>query len=265
MTRTYRTTKIQWTEHTWNPARGCTPVSEGCAHCYAKRMAGRFGDPHFNPTMIMDRVTKPLTWKKPRLVFVGSMTDLFHDDFPDAFIMEIYATMMKCPQHIFQVLTKRPARMRSFVNALVARLGFIPKNIWHGVTAENQARANERIIELLQTKSVLRFVSAEPLLGPIDFSELPRPELFHTQPRGWESWLFEKLHWVIVGGETGQGARECKEAWMKQIYYQCHNYGVPFFWKHHGSNNKFPYKLDSAWINRREWPQGIEVLKKDDL
>lgn len=227
MTITYRTTKIQWTATTWNPARGCTAISAGCLNCYAKRLAKRFGDAEFTPTMIMERVTQPMKWRKPRMIFVCSMSDLFHDSIPDEFITEVYATMLKCPQHTFQVLTKRPERMRRFVNTFSGMLDGYPKNIWHGVTAENQVEADRRIPILLTTQCGIKFISAEPLLELIDIWQYLGG---NRNPIG-SKFMGRGLDWVIVGGETGSQARECREEWIKRIFEQCLNANVPFFFK----------------------------------
>jgi protein gp37 len=199
----------------------------------------------------MHKITEPLKWRKPRMVFVGSMTDIFHPDYSDDFILEIYASMMKCRTSIFQVLTKRILRMMHFTNHYFGQWGYVPENIWHGATIENQARANERIPYLLETKTTVRFISCEPLLGKIDFKNLKRPEMFHRQPRGWESWFGQKIHWVIVGGETGPGARECREEWIASVYEQCKAAGVPFFFKQTGKKWEpiIPWQGFDKWLN----------------
>jgi len=183
-------TKIEWTEYSWNPVTGCTPASEGCKNCYAKRMAtrlkGRYGYPEDEPfkvTLHPEKLKEPLKWKKPRRVFVCSMGDLFHEQVPDEYIAKVWEVMNNASQHTFLVLTKRPQRMKDFL----ARLGwyihdrdgypmeavldeggkYTLKNVWLGVTAENQQRADERIPILLQIPAAVRFVSIEPMLGPV--------------------------------------------------------------------------------------------------
>ena len=194
-------TKISWTDESWNPVTGCTPVSEGCAHCYAKRMAGRFGGDFSTVTLHPDRLEIPLRWRKPRMVFVPSMGDLFHEDVDDFFITQVFGVMAQASQHTFQVLTKRPERMRNWVRQQTAWLESIANtfgrpgiaevmpHIWLGVSVENQARADERYAFLRDTPAAVRFYSIEPLLGPIP--KLP----------------LDGISWVIVGGETGPGAR----------------------------------------------------------
>ncbi|MGD1001060.1 MAG: phage Gp37/Gp68 family protein [Candidatus Brocadiia bacterium] len=226
-------TKIEWTEAAWNPITGCSPVSEGCEHCYAQRMAqrlaGRYGYPKAYPfavTVHDDRMVEPLSWKKPRRIFVCSMADLMHDNVPDMAIRDVIGTIKAAPQHTFQILTKRPRRLEEWV---------WPSNVWLGVTAENQQRADERIPILLthQHASVL-FVSIEPMLGPITLKRyigdpMPRPwpVLVHadggTPPRG--------LDWVICGAETGPGARPMHNVWADDLYRQCKKASVPFFFK----------------------------------
>jgi protein gp37 len=240
-------TKIEWSQYTWSPIRGCTPVSAGCDNCYAEKMAKRFKpcktckvirfdcsgklgecDSYFKPTMIPERLNEPLRWKKPRMVFVGSMGDLFHDDISDVFVTKIFQIMAMTPRHTYQILTKRPQRMNKFINNLESddqwlrftdELELLPtlENVWLGVTAENQQTADERIPLLLQTPAALRFISCEPLLENIELS----PEVIGGYPSS-EEWARTgpkkpRLDWVIVGGETGPGARECKEGWVQGI------------------------------------------------
>ena len=220
-------TKIEWAVNpdgskgeTWNPVTGCTPISEGCQNCYAKRMskrlAGRCGYPAYDPfqvTLHPDRLDEPLKWKKPRRVFVCSMGDFFHQDVPFEFIAQVWQTMNNAQQHIFMVLTKHPERMAKFIS----RLGWdIHDNVWLGVTAENQKRADERIPILLQIPAVVRFVSVEPMLEPVNLANCG------------------KIDWVICGGETGPGARPMHPDWVRNLRDQCQNAGVPFFFKHWG-------------------------------
>ena len=252
-----RNTAIEWTEHTWSPVTGCTKISEGCQHCYAERMARRLGcmnEPmkrdngyppppdHFAVTLHPERLLEPLHWRKSARVFVCSMGDLFHDDVPDEFIDQVFGVMAAAEQHQFQVLTKRPQRMLRYLDASTDNrehdiyrqalqltngqhcgLGDFPlPNVWLGVTAENQARADERIPLLLQTPAAVRFVSCEPLLGPVDFRKVPG---FNRVGLDLSHW------WVICGPETGPGARPMQLDWAGMLQDQCRIARVPFFYK----------------------------------
>ncbi|NQU20672.1 MAG: phage Gp37/Gp68 family protein [Candidatus Nealsonbacteria bacterium] len=212
---------IEWTEATWNPVTGCTKISPGCAHCYAERMAGRLkamGQPRyrngFKVTLQPDVVELPLRWKRPRVIFVNSMSDLFHKAVPEDFIAECFAVMESASQHTFQVLTKRPERAAE----MASRLPW-PDNVWMGTSVENADHV-DRIHALTQTPAAVRFLSLEPLLGPI--SRLP----------------LSAIHWVIVGGESGPKARAMESKWVFQIRDRCLDYGVPFFFKQWGGVNK---------------------------
>jgi protein gp37 len=212
---------IEWTEMTWNPVTGCTKVSQGCKHCYAERMATRLhamgSDRYrngFRLTLHHDLIELPKTWKKPRVVFVNSMSDLFHEDVPADFIRRIFETMEACPQHTFQVLTKRSERLRELGPSLPW-----PSNVWMGVSVEN-ARAMKRIPDLLSVSAQVRFLSCEPLIGPL------------------EGLALEGIHWVIVGGESGPGARKMDSDWLKSIHRQCRQATVAFFFKQWGGVRK---------------------------
>lgn len=209
-----QTSKIEWTETTWNPVTGCQKISPGCKHCYAERMAKRLramGQPRyakgFDVTLQEDIVGLPLKWKKPKIVFVNSMSDLFHPDVPASFIQRCFETMNKASQHQFQVLTKRPER----VVELSAQLEWTD-NIWIGTSVENSDYVH-RVRSLSKVKANIRFLSVEPLLGPI--GRLP----------------LSNIDWVIVGGESGPGARPMKPEWVRTIRDRCLRYGVPFFFK----------------------------------
>lgn len=280
-------TRIPWCDFTWSPVTGCSPVSEGCAHCYAERMARRFGcrdckltmggpcsdkknrdncGAKFKVRLHPDRLDQPLHWKKPRMIFVCSMGDLFHDDVPDEFIDQVIGIAARCPQHTLLFLTKRAERLRDYSiertkNAHGITGPFPLPNVWLGVTAENQARADERIPILLQTPAAKRFVSIEPMLGPIDLHRAGGEYIDPlTGARFWEGCNEPvegtKLDWIIVGGESGPGARECREEWMQSVYDQCQAAGVPFFFKGYGSNFKQNPKGCEVWESRREWPVG---------
>lgn len=254
---------IEWTEATWNPVTGCTKVSEGCRNCYIVRtppfrMAGRTwsGDGDIGSTtgvqLHLDRLDQPLRWARPRLVFVNSLSDLFHQDVPDEFIAEVFAVMAMSPQHTFQILTKRPARMRALlasfelvvIDAMLRRGAdvFAPiplSNVWLGVSVEDQAAADQRIPQLLETPAAVRFLSCEPLLGPVDLEThlrnrvtasgiegVPGIDRFHVEPPG--------IHWVIVGGESGPDARPMHPTWARSLRAQCEPAGVAFFFKQWG-------------------------------
>lgn len=250
-------TKIEWADETWNPVTGCTPISPGCKNCYAQRMArrlaGRHGYPeapyHFDVTLHPDRLDQPLKWKKPRMIFVCSMSDLFHDDVPDDFIISVFARMTALREHSFQLLTKRPERMRDFVMRRVPGIGAWD-NIWFGVTAENQAAANERIPPLLQIPAV-RFVSVEPMLGSVylipylpEYDYRPTHEYYRALYPGMGDQpvkLRDGLDQVICGAETGPGKRPMKLDWARSIRDQCQEANVPFFFK---CDSKGSRKLD---------------------
>lgn len=206
------TTTIEWTEFTWNPVSGCTKVSQGCKHCYAERIAGRFWDdrPFTDVRVHPDRLSQPGTWRKPRRVFVNSMSDLFHEQVPDQFIEQVFLTMLSFPMHTFQILTKRAER----VAALASFLPW-PENVWMGVSVEDNS-AVHRIDELRRVPAALRFLSLEPLLGPLKELQL------------------NDIHWVIVGGESGPGARPMRERWVLDILKKCRAAEVPFFFKQWG-------------------------------
>ncbi len=217
---------IEWTTSTWNPATGCTKVSEACRHCYAERLAKRLQRMGikkyrngFRLTIHMDELNKPLTWKKPMIIFVNSMSDLFHEQLPEWFIQKVFAVMNKADWHIFQVLTKRSKRLRE----LAPKLPW-SKNIWVGVTVE-MPKYFFRIEDLLTVKQAsVRFLSIEPLLAPMT---------------GLEKYLETGLiDWVIVGGESGPKARPMKKDWVIEIRDMCKEYGVPFFFKQWGGKNK---------------------------
>jgi protein gp37 len=220
--------KIEWTDSVWNPITGCSHAgSPGCDHCYAKRMAqrlkGRYGYPKDNPfkvTFHPDRLNQPLRWEKPSRIFSVSMGDLFHEDVQYDWIDSIWSRIAKCPQHTFMVLTKRPKRMAEFISEVgVFNYDVLP-NLWLGVTVESD-KYLWRIKELLKIKSAVHFVSCEPLLSEIDFSHLPESGA--------------ELDWVIVGGESGPGARPMHPDWARSIRDQCQAAGVPFFFKQWGN------------------------------
>lgn len=333
-------TAIEWTNATWNPTVGCTIVSPGCTNCYAMGQAARLLDgnpatPHYKDTTRRvngnavwtgklalapdDILLQPLKWKRPRMIFVNSMSDLFHESVHDEWIDEVFAVMALAPQHTFQVLTKRADRMRDYfagdrwrredpVCAAIKQVAtlvhphdpiaaynmawdapgggctplFPLPNVWLGVSAEDQARADERIPDLLATPAAVRFISAEPLLGPIDFrsidadGESVMDVLYpRTWEEEWEDWrdtepteeqaresffdwfslgtmptgrMHHRLDWVIVGGESGPGARPMHPDWARSIRDQCAAAGVPFFFKQWG-----------------EWTPGVNVAQQHGI
>lgn len=212
---------IEWTEMTWNPVTGCTKISPGCKHCYAETMAKRLvamGAPRyrngFSVTLQEDLVDLPRRWRTPRKIFVNSMSDLFHPSIPAEFIGRVFRTMNECPQHQFQVLTKRAERLLE----LAPSLTWSP-NVWMGVSVESQ-RYVDRADLLAQVPAHVRFLSIEPLLGPIPAVPLTG------------------IHWVIVGGESGPEARPMEPEWVKSIFRQCRRAGIPFFFKQWGGVQK---------------------------
>lgn len=252
-------TRIEWCEGpdgpgaTWNPIMGCTPISEGCEHCYARRMivryAGRKGWPGSPDavTLFPERLGQPRRWRRPRRIFVCSMGDLFHEAVPADFILETWRAMAACPRHTFLVLTKRPRRLSEWIEDYA---GFAEDNIWLGVTCETEQRAQERIPWLLQAEARVRFLSLEPMLGPIDLGEFLRFRV----PGG----TVRSIDWVIVGGETGSGARPMHPDWVRGIRDQCEAAGVAFFFKGWGAWRPIGrQQCIHPWWHR--WPDGVTM------
>lgn len=217
---------IEWTDATWNPVRGCTKISPGCQHCYAETFAERFrgvpGHPYeqgFDLRLVPEKIAEPLTWTKPKMVFVNSMSDLFQDGVPDSYIESVVEVMCLANWHTFQVLTKRADRLCRLLNGKLKRAAAQP-HIWWGVSVENKKHGVPRIEQLHQANANMRFLSIEPLL-----EDLGRIEL-----RG--------MSWVIVGGESGNGARPMEKSWVLSIKKQCATERVPFFFKQWGGVRK---------------------------
>jgi protein gp37 len=230
---------IEWTESTWNPVTGCTKISRGCQHCYAERMAIRLqamGQARyrngFRLTLHPEALELPLRWRQPQMVFVNSMSDLFHRGVPEEFIARVFAVMQQASHHTFQVLTKRAERLAS----LAPRLPW-PPNVWAGVTVEDADYVG-RIDLLKQVPAAVRFVSLEPLLGPV--AKLP----------------LSGIHWVIVGGESGPGARPMRAEWAHAVRDQCVAVRVPFFFKQWGGTRR---TAAGRLLDSRLWDEYPEV------
>jgi protein gp37 len=274
---------IQWTDETWNPTVGCSRVSPGCDNCYAIRVAAReMQDAHRGLTAdgdwtgevrcLPDRLVTPLRWRKPRRVFVDSMSDLFHPDVPSDFIAEVYGVMTLADQHTFQVLTKRPQAMARFMQSERDHAKSVgidtwrpPPNIWLGTSVENQRYADLRIPHLLATPAAVRFLSVEPMLGPVSlvdwFWEVDEDE---TTARAEHGTAFVRatgdIDWVIIGGESGPGARPVDIEWVEQLVAECHAAGVAVFVKQLGS----VVAKARGWADRKggnvnEWPTELRV------
>ena len=286
-------TKIEWTDETWNPTRGCSRVSEGCRNCYAERQAYRFSDysepfhgfveyKNRHPSwtgkveLIESKLDEPLHWKKPRRIFVNSMSDLFHEALSDEAIAQVWAVMNNTPQHTYQILTKREKNMHRVVTELYGKYAghfysWPLPNVLLGVSVEDQATADARIPLLLQTPAAVRFVSYEPALGPVDFIPYlpkctcgkpwarPSPEsLEHgllCEMGGYAgkvSYVSAKLAWIIVGGESGPQARPPAPEWFRNTRDQCIAAGVPFFLKQWGEWSPIPNNPINALIEEFE-------------
>lgn len=293
-------THIEWTDATWNPVTGCTKVSQGCKHCYAERDWKRLSAHREKPnaytgrafTDVMchpERLAQPLRWRAPRRIFVNSMSDLFHPDVPDAFIDQVFAAMALAPQHTFQVLTKRPARMREYMSLgdrrelvacrAYALLGGVMhaldemewplNNVWLGVSIEDQSTADERIPLLIRTRAAVRWVSGEPLLGDVtlDPDWLTGQYLDHAEDCTDDLCALngdihscvgvvlpqQGVDWVVTGGESGPNARPSNPNWFRRLRDQCAAHGVPFLFKQWGE-----------WAPARQIPHGT-ALKAEDI
>lgn len=245
-------TSIEWTEHTWNPAVGCSKVSPGCAHCYAEVMARRLKamsvkgyENGFNLNLLPERLEEPIRRRQPTIYFVNSMSDMFHEEIPDGYLLQVMEVMRQSPQHIFQILTKRAERMAEFFGT-----GHLPSNIWLGVTVENRAHGFPRLNALRKIQASVRFVSAEPLLEDLTGMDLTG------------------VHWVIVGGESGPQARPMKQGWVWNIKRLCEEKGVAFFFKQWGGwsadGKKQGKKLNGRILDGRTWDDWPRVIRKTD-
>lgn len=289
--------KIEWTDETWNPVSGCEKVSEGCRNCYAETIAHRFwGSRPFREVRCHpERLDAPVHWKKPRRVFVNSMSDLFHEEVPHEFLFRVFRIMAKCQRHTFQILTKRPKRMLDFC----ARLAYIDPgfnghdcgmcsywpndpakyptytrplpNVWLGVSVEDQVTADKRIPILLRTPAAVRWISAEPLLGPVDltaitvghenWNALDRREAMDAEP-GSPNTI---LDWVVLGGESGPQARPCNVDWIRSLVQRCRSETIPVFVKQVGSRpwsgpgNHPMHITDPKGGDPSEWPTDLRV------
>ncbi|MFC1436014.1 DUF5131 family protein [Streptacidiphilus sp. N1-3] len=301
-------TSIEWTDRVWNPTSGCTKVSSGCDNCYAegisRRFAGTSAFPNgFEVTLRPDRIEDPLSWRRPSRVFVNSMSDLFHADIPTDYLHRVFDVMERATDHQFQVLTKRPGRMKAFLTAREAakatyaaqfdqcptpqmrdspaarqarhRAANPPAHLWMGVSVEDQKTADLRIPILLDTPAAVRFISAEPLLGPVDLSEVLLRRCpcchgeGHSEPfdgggcgpceaAGCDSGFTRGLDWVIVGGESGPGARPMDLAWAKDITTACRQDHVPVFVKQLGSTRGRDHKTVERFpkaLQHRQFPR----------
>jgi protein gp37 len=218
--------KIEWTDATWNPVRSCTKISPGCKHCYAETFAERFrgvpGHPYehgFDLRLVPDKLVEPLLWSAPRMIFVNSMSDLFQEDVPDWYVMLVARVMSLATWHTFQVLTKRSERMRDLLNGELAFAADQP-HIWWGVSVENQRHGVPRIAHLRKARACVRFLSIEPLLEDLGTLDL------------------DGIHWVIVGGESGHGARPMEAEWVECVRRQCDQARISFFFKQWGGVQK---------------------------
>ena len=230
---------IEWTDTTWDPVTGCTKISAGCDNCYAERFSERFrgveGHPFrtgFDLTLRPERLLQPLDWKRTRMIFVNSMSDLFHKDIPKGYVSSVFDTMEKADWHIYQVLTKRSSLMQKFINERYSER-VAPSNMWFGVSVENE-KATSRIEHLRRANATIRFLSIEPLIAPVGTLRL------------------DGIAWVIVGGESGWGARPMKPEWVTDIRDQCVDAGVAFFFKQWGGRSP---KAGGRLLDGREWNQ----------
>ncbi|WP_163862815.1 DUF5131 family protein [Myxococcus eversor] len=242
--------EIEWTDATWNPVRGCTKISPGCKHCYAETFAERFrgvsGHPYeqgFDLRLVPEKLAEPLRWKTPRMIFVNSMSDLFHERVDDDYIIDVAQIMGLATWHTFQVLTKRSRRMRDLLSGPLQFAAKLP-NIWWGVSVEDRRFGLPRIAHLSEAPAVTRFLSIEPLLEDLGSLDLGN------------------VHWVIAGGESGPGARPVQKSWVTSIRDQCDQAGVPFFFKQWGGiqKSRAGRELDDRTYNELPAPRKKAVV-----
>lgn len=240
-----QTSSIEWTDATWNPVTGCTKITAGCDNCYAARFAERWrgipGHPFetgFDLTLRPERLEQPLAWRRPRMIFVNSMSDLFHKEVPWSFVDRVFETMETANWHVFQILTKRSSLMRDYLKARYRDAA--PKHIWLGVSVED-AKAKSRIEHLRQAPAGVRFLSIEPLIGPVG------------------PMLLEGIHWVIAGGESGPGARPIAPEWIRDVRDQCRSADVAFFFKQWGGLRPKSGGRDLDGRVWDEWPSQIHA------
>lgn len=263
--------KIEWTDTTWNPVTGCTKVSQGCKHCYAERDWARLSAPRTPPNIYTgrafadvqchpERLDQPLKWTRPRRIFVNSMSDLFHEDVPFAFVDDVMSRIAFARQHVYQILTKRADRMlayfisRHFFNCAAGEWPW--EHVWIGVSVEDQDAAEERIPLLLQTPAAVRWISAEPLLSSVDLSKWLSGIPYRAG--GWLGDDDQKIGWVVVGGESGPKARPMHADWARSIRSQCKAAGVPVFVKQLSGQRGRPVKDISQFpedLRIREYPR----------
>ena len=238
--------KIEWTDATWNPVRGCTKISPGCKHCYAETFAERFrgvkGHPFefgFDLRLVPEKLGDPIRWSTPRKIFVNSMSDLFHPDVPDEFIENVCRVMLAANWHTYQILTKRADRLSSLLQTKLRKAAQAP-HIWWGVSVENRAHGLPRIDLLRKARPAVAFLSIEPLLEDLGPFSL------------------KGIHWAIVGGESGHGARPIEAAWVRSIRAQCHAQKVPFFFKQWGGVRKAAAGRELDGRTYDEFPEHVE-------
>lgn len=301
-------TGIAWSDATWNPVTGCTKISEGCRHCYAERVwprmaasQGRYFGREFGDVMVHPEALEiPLRWRRPRKIFVNSMSDLFHESIPDDFIDQVFAVMALAKQHTFQILTKRPDRMKAYMDltydnrehAISGWMLRISKedhgildlplsNVWLGVSAEDQKTLNERIPVLLSTPAAFRWVSIEPMIGPVSFRwaswqsgrfmETEDGQMVRNHLDG-----LRRLDWVVVGGESGPEARSMEAGWVRILIEQCREANVPFFLKQLGSSFRNPEEwkagsplkmrpMDRKGADPEEWAEDLRVREIPEI
>ena len=236
---------IEWTDATWNPVRGCTKISPGCKHCYAQTFAERFrGVPRhpyeqgFDLRLVPEKLREPLKWKTPKKIFVNSMSDLFHPLVPDDFIVQVAEVMIEADWHQYQILTKRSERLQELLNTKL-RFATLSSHIWWGVSVEDRKHGLPRISHLRDTPAAIKFLSVEPLLEDLGLVSL------------------QKIDWVIVGGESGWGARPMEESWVQDLLAQCSQQGVRFFFKQWGGARK---KAAGRILNNRTYDE-LPVLQ----